>query len=273
MNKILSKIATALMLGVLCFSILPTAYAEQQSVKLSIPVSVSVTGNPQEDAEVFDIILSPDDESYPLPDSSDSNVFDLKITGENSSSFDINYSRVGIYNYKIYQQAGNNQQLRYDDTKYNLTVYVTNDEQNQLKVSAILHSDKEDGKPESVEFVNRIWTVLPNHNIKDSDSDSDSDVTSEVVSETTSENTASENPKNTSSVNSDSSKNQTVQSTVLPTSPKTAVTVSTEPNNTSSVSNNPFKTGDEHYTIFLAAVMLISVLRIAASIAAKKKQD
>ena len=175
-------------------------------------------------------------------------------------------------------QSGNNQRFRYDNTKYNLTVYITNDEQNQLKVSTILHSDKEDGKPESVEFVNRTWTVLPDHNIKDSDSDSDSDVTSEVVSEivsetvseTTSENTVSENSKNTSSVNSDSSKNQTVQSTVTYISPQTAVTVSTDSGNTSSVSKNPFKTSDEHYTILIAAVMLVSVLGIAVS--SRKKE-
>lgn len=62
----------------------------------------------------------------------------------------------GIYKYKVFEVPGNKDGVFYDDTVYNITIYVTNtDKEDELVYTMTVESSKTGAKPEKVEFKNR----------------------------------------------------------------------------------------------------------------------
>lgn len=69
-------------------------------------------------------------------------------------SFKIEYSEPETYKYKVYQIAGTENDVKYDDTVYNVTVSVmTNDDGDLYTVVTICVGD-DTHKPESIKFEN-----------------------------------------------------------------------------------------------------------------------
>lgn len=53
----------------------------------------------------------------------------IEVTGAGEASFSISYDELGIYKYTVKQKAGSAANWTYDDTVYNVDVYVLRDEE------------------------------------------------------------------------------------------------------------------------------------------------
>lgn len=121
-----------------------------------IPVSVSLSGAVPETAEDYTVVMKADDSSFPMPSGSESDEYDLTVTGEGKVNFpSISYNHVGVYTYTISEEKGNNDKCTYDSTVYSLTVYITNAEDgNGLEATAVLYSSLGGDKLDAAEFTN-----------------------------------------------------------------------------------------------------------------------
>lgn len=86
-------------------------------------VGVTLQGTLPKPPETYTIVLTADNESYPMPAENQ-----VLITGEGSGAFgEIVYSKPGVYTYTIHQVPGEHDRcLEYDPTIYSVTVYCTN---------------------------------------------------------------------------------------------------------------------------------------------------
>lgn len=163
MKKTLSFMLSLALL-VLCFcSLGASAYAYAPSVN-EIPVTVELSGTLPSKAEDFTIILQAADSSCPMPEGAKDDVYSMTITGANTRKLPaISYDKVGIYNYTISQAKGSTAKLTYDETKYTLTVQVTNkqDGSDELAVTAIVFPEDSTKKVDGVKFTNVYPTVTP----------------------------------------------------------------------------------------------------------------
>ena len=92
-----------------------------------IPIEISLDGSPPEIAEDYEVILKADNINNPMPKGSAEGKFSLTIKGAGATKIpEITFSSIGVYKYQIFQKAKNNVLASYDDSVYNLTVYVTN---------------------------------------------------------------------------------------------------------------------------------------------------
>ena len=86
----------------------------------------------------------------PAPDAETKVVKD----GE-SDYFSVVMTVPGVYTYKVYQVAGSDKAVYYDDTVYTISIYVTNAEQEgELTYVFAVESSKTGSKPDKMEFSN-----------------------------------------------------------------------------------------------------------------------
>lgn len=145
----------ALLLALICaVSVAPTVLAAQPENKLdNIQVTVQVVHQPRI-AEIYKILLTPDQEGTPMPDGARDGVFMMTIKGAGAETFPaIAYPKVGVYHYTIKQRPGSNRRASYDQTVYHLTVYVTREE-TDVKVTPVLTKEGRDEKPDAIVFTN-----------------------------------------------------------------------------------------------------------------------
>ncbi len=100
---------------------------------------------------VYDIVIEPEDELAPAPESGQ-----LRVKNGETEEFYIPADEPGTYLYRIYQQPGDEQNVQYDTSVYAVSVFVVNDDQGGLNcsVSARVNGRKE--KPDQVEFCNTL---------------------------------------------------------------------------------------------------------------------
>lgn len=162
----------ALVMAVMCCMtmILPvTAAAAEKTV--SVPVSVKLTGTRPYPAETYQIVLQAKDANNPMPDGTVGDEFTLNITGESKepSMINMNYHKVGIYEYTISQKPGTNKQCTYDKSVYTLKVTISNNaDYTDFDVNVALRKVGEGDDAEALgdklggaEFVNRYPVAIP----------------------------------------------------------------------------------------------------------------
>lgn len=156
MKKFRSMMLVLIMTAVCSLTMVQTAFAAQLP-SVSVPVEITLFGTLPSPAEDYVVKLEGEDSAYPMPEGAVNGVCSLTITGEGSAKFpDITFNRVGVYTYKIWQEAGSNPDCTYDSTVYTLTVYITNAENGDgLEATAVLYPDAESSKQAGAEFVNR----------------------------------------------------------------------------------------------------------------------
>lgn len=148
-------------MAVVCMITMSVSAFAAENPKITIPVTVSLSGTLPETAEDFTIKLKADDTSCPMPDGTDGNEYTMTITGEATKELPaITYDKLGVYTYTIYQEAGDNKKCTYDDMVYTLTVYVTNAEDGSgIEAAAVLYPDANGDKQACAEFKNQYETV------------------------------------------------------------------------------------------------------------------
>ncbi len=153
-NKI-SGIFSLALTALLLLSASVSAFATE-TPEVIIPVSVSLSGAVPETAEDYTVVMKADDSSFPMPNGTESDEYELTVTGEGKANFpSISYNHVGVYTYTISEEKGTNEKCTYDSTVYSLTVYITNAEDgNGLEATAVLYSSLGGDKLDTAEFIN-----------------------------------------------------------------------------------------------------------------------
>lgn len=163
MRKKHTKFMVALLISIMCLTMIAPMAQAAESPKVTIPVSVTLTGAPQLDSEDYEIVVEADDPAYPMPAGSENGVYKLIITGANMVTLPvIEFPSLGIYTYTISQTPGTNDLGNYDDRVYNITVYITNAEDGSgLQSTVIAQQASEEAKLDELEFINDYEIELP----------------------------------------------------------------------------------------------------------------
>ena len=101
-----------------------------------------------ENGGTYEFVIEPLDENSPKP------MQDvIRLDGSGSANFGIRIDEPGTYEYNVYEKAGNNSDIVYDDTVYLVTLFVTNGENGELDYQIIL-TNEDKVKPTEMKFVN-----------------------------------------------------------------------------------------------------------------------
>ena len=147
------KICSLLMLLVMLFVIgVPAMAAETLTAK--IPVEIVLEGSVLDSEDTFTVQISAEN-GGPMPAEAE-----LKIKGAGKDVFEIEYSKLGIYSYKIKQIAGDNKDCVYDSSVYTLEVSVTATESGTMEITTALY-DANGDKTDSALFKNKYLPVNP----------------------------------------------------------------------------------------------------------------
>ena len=138
--RILTYLAAMLML----FSIVPVCAAEK-TVEAEIPVSC--TG--ENTTESFSYYLKAETSEFQTL-SADS----LSLRDGETGSFSVLYTYPGTYHYTLSQKKGTDKKTTYDETVYNVDVYVTEDEDGRMSAEPVIYLNGSSGKKQSAGFRN-----------------------------------------------------------------------------------------------------------------------
>ncbi len=158
MKKNWRRVMAALLGVMMCLTLSMTAVtaeeAEEGYPKVSIPVTIELKGDHPKTEDTFEVILTAKN-GAPMPEGSENGKYTLEIEGEDTVSFPaIEYTRVGVYEYTVYQKSGSNRYVDYDETVYDVTVYITNKEGGGYDVTVVAYEKGGEDKCE-IEFENR----------------------------------------------------------------------------------------------------------------------
>lgn len=150
-KRICSRMLAALLL--LC--LLPLGQTVLAEPEASFSVDVQAQGNVPAKPETYTLVLT-GDEGAPMPEGSRDGQYTMKVEGPQVADFPaIVYQSVGVYHYAIVQKPGTNSSCTYDDTRYEITVTVTNQKSEPgLEVTIAIRNSQTQEKVEQVEFRN-----------------------------------------------------------------------------------------------------------------------
>lgn len=78
----------------------------------------------------------------------------ITVDEDGKGEFILHITEPGTYEYQVYQIKGADTDVVYDDTKYDVHVYVISNEDGNLEYSVAVNISNTDQKPDSVEFKN-----------------------------------------------------------------------------------------------------------------------
>ena len=163
MNKAVKKIRifTCLAAMLMLFSTIPVCAAEK-TVEVKIPVSC--TGENTTESFSCHLKAEPSEFQTLATDS-------LSLRDGETGSFSILYTYPGTYHYTISQEKGTDEKTTYDETVYNVDVYVTEDENGRMSAEPIIYLNGSNEKKQSAGFRNikKLDTNKTTGNVKTGD--------------------------------------------------------------------------------------------------------
>ncbi|CRH92038.1 streptococcal pilin isopeptide linkage domain [Chlamydia trachomatis] len=126
------------------------ATSGNQAVSTDIAFRNQIVGETKnvDSKEEFSFTLYPENSDFPLPKEGTK----VKIIGESDGVFsNLTFTKPGEYRYILSQESGTSKDYNYDQTKYQITVFVAYDENTRQLTSSIFASEV--GKKEKVELV------------------------------------------------------------------------------------------------------------------------
>lgn len=150
MSGIIKKIqggAVALAVIILCVLGAVPAFADgtEKTAAVAIPVTCSGSGTD----ETFTYTLTGSDSEY---ETITEGTLHLKTGGKDA--FMVEYTYPGEYHLKAAQKKGNDTATSYDNTVYEVTVYVTEDEDGKMAAEAVAYIAGQTDKKASLSFTN-----------------------------------------------------------------------------------------------------------------------
>lgn len=161
MRNVLKRLTILVIVLAMCIPALAVVGFAAEQPEVKIPVTITLEGTLPSPAEQFTVVLTPDDEAYPMPEGTVDGAYSLKITGAAKKEFPaIVFTRVGVYTYQVKQLAGTNKDCTYDTAVYSVKVFVTNAEEGGLEANMVVYSSSESDKTEIL-FHNKYKVVPP----------------------------------------------------------------------------------------------------------------
>ncbi len=104
------------------------------------------------------VVLTAQNKVSPMPEGSVDGVYCMTVSGEGVKEFpEIQFQRHGVMEYTIHQEPGTHKRGTYDETVYNVTVYVTNAENGGLETTTLIYVDGVEEKTGR----DRVYELLP----------------------------------------------------------------------------------------------------------------
>lgn len=152
----LRKYFLVLLVFIFSFSMSIAVYAETQDIILDIEIENEVIGNELLEDESFFYEIKAVDVEYPMPEETI-----VSVEGQGNVSFEnFVYTTPGIYEYQIYQLVGEEETCNYDETIYEVTVYITNDGSGGLDSTVYAIKSGTDLKSASITFTNTYEEII-----------------------------------------------------------------------------------------------------------------
>lgn len=145
------------------------ALASERTCMVSVPVSVQLTGTAgsgqTQNTPVFTVGMEAENDRTELPMPEQNQI---QIGANESGTFDsILYTTPGDYQYRIRQIAGNDQDIVYDTTEYDVTVRVLNAEDGGLEAEVWAIKPGQSEKQSRIVFRNEWKTATTPGNIQE----------------------------------------------------------------------------------------------------------
>lgn len=164
MKKRLFRGIVALMLCIVCLmGLSQTAFAADEEITVSLPVTVLVAGNTPTPAEKFKIELTA------LNGAPEAQQNPITVRGGEARPFYICFDKVGVYEYTVKQEKGTNSNATYDKTEYHVKLTITYNIKGQLEVSAAIREGNQTEKAGKVVFRNNYAYRVPSNTPKTGD--------------------------------------------------------------------------------------------------------
>ena len=138
------RIFTCLAAMLMLFGTIPVCAAEK-TVEAKIPVSS--TG--KNTKESFSYHLKAETSEFQTLATDN-----LSLRDGETGSFSVLYTYPGTYHYTISQEKGTDKKTTYDETVYNVDVYVTEDEDGKMSAEPVIYLNGSNGKKQSACFIN-----------------------------------------------------------------------------------------------------------------------
>lgn len=156
MKKLLKGAISTLLIGLMCAQMLGMSALAKEFPSFKLPVTVEQIGEVPNKPEKMDIVLTAVDGTCPMPEGSVDGKYTIEVTADTTGYFpDITFPKLGIYEYTVHQEIGGISRCDYDNTVYQMRVYVTNAENGEgFESTTILYIDDVNTKYAQIEFVN-----------------------------------------------------------------------------------------------------------------------
>lgn len=153
----------ALCLFVLVVSIL-LVHPVRAEVNVAIAASVSTTGISVTDS--YNLRMTAEDPSCPMPEGNRGGTFDLSLEGASSGAFSgMSFTEPGDYSYTITQLPGSHPlAVFYDETVYHLRIQAVDRGSGELQITAIMNREGSQKKVGSADFTNEYIPPAVSHN-------------------------------------------------------------------------------------------------------------
>ena len=151
-QKIRKLLFHTLIPAVLAVMLLPmTAFADNYSCTVSIPVEVQVSGSSIPSDVTYKVVMEAVTPNAPMPEAAE-----LTVKKDAKVQFGpITYTVPNDYQYRIYQNSEKKDRFTYDAASYTVTVRVVNGENGTLKAEVwALESDSATEKTSGISFKN-----------------------------------------------------------------------------------------------------------------------
>ncbi len=142
--------AFLMVMGILCvFGSSMTANAAFQYDPVEAHIAFDCKKIDGMEENIYQISIKSETDYAPVPEKNT-----VTVNDSGKGEFIVTISEPGNYEYLLYQIKGSDENIKYDDTKYDVHVSVLSDENGKLTYSVAVTLADTDDKPESVEFKN-----------------------------------------------------------------------------------------------------------------------
>lgn len=150
------KLNIVAVLVLLALFVFPSMAWADTVANVEVPFTLKITGSNAPQTEPFHFVLEPITKDAPMPENSQNNKFILEAEGAGTHKFPaITYDDVGEFEYRIYQQAGDNPEYSYDTDAYLAKVIVLNgDTVDEKEYMVLFTMEGQTEKVGSVVFAN-----------------------------------------------------------------------------------------------------------------------
>lgn len=157
MTKMMKRFALVLCLVALCIGMMSVAaLAAYDPVTATIPVTVALSGTLPETPDTFQVEITAEEEGNPLPEGAADGVYVMDVPGDVPADLNIEFSKLGVYNYTVKQLDLGNPDCYQDTHTYKVTAFVTNNaDYSAFDLVVVVYRDDSNDKREDIVFENR----------------------------------------------------------------------------------------------------------------------